>query len=76
MKTLTKGVRRIVTIKGRGEDLPERQWIVWIDPHGIAFRRVGTKEWSWRMTWKQAIAACIAHALEIPPQPKRRKETP
>jgi hypothetical protein len=44
MKTLTKGIRRIVTIRGRGEELPERQWVVWLDSNGLAFRRVGSKD--------------------------------
>lgn len=72
MKTFTKALRRLVTIKSPDRALPAREWILTLDDSGVSFRRMGERGRSWRLSWKTVIGLGLVHDVRTDGAPKAK----
>lgn len=56
MKTFSKPIRRLVTVRGSSYGLPNREWVLTLDADGVAFREAGTRNGvRYRLPWRSVL---------------------
>ncbi len=62
MKTFTKTLRRLVTIRSCDPALPDGNFVVYLGPEGVAIRRMGeSKERTRSLSWKSIVGTALIH---------------